>query len=173
MKFCNPKTPFTRYNLLSNQFDNRLDNRLYHVHKHPIGCQTGRTTGCSTVQQPVGQPAASCKHIQPVVKPFVQPVWQPVVSCKRSITLTSDQPYLHISCKRWRRGAHTKEVKRQTCGRESKRSTAVANRDIYFELHCKRKNRICTELYDFPRDFVGKGVLKVLRGVLSKWCLLF
>jgi len=58
MKFCNPKTPFTRYNLLSNEFDNWL----YHVHKHPIGCQTGCTTGCSIVQQPVGQPAASCKH---------------------------------------------------------------------------------------------------------------
>jgi len=104
--------------------------------------------------------------MQPVVQPAVQPVWQPAVSSTRSITLTSD---LHISCKSWRRGAHTNKVRRQTCGRESKRSTAVANIAIYFVLHCKGKNHICTELYDFPRDFVGKGVLNVL----SKWCLLF
>ena len=39
------KTPFTRYNGLSNQFDNRL----YRVNKHSTGCQTGLTTGLTTV----------------------------------------------------------------------------------------------------------------------------
>jgi len=38
------KTPFTRYNGLSNQFDNRL----YRVNKHSTGCQTGLTTGLTT-----------------------------------------------------------------------------------------------------------------------------
>jgi len=54
------KSPFTRYNLLSNWLLNRFDNRLYRVYKH------------STVWQPVWQPAVSC--VQPVVKPVVQPV---------------------------------------------------------------------------------------------------
>jgi len=35
------KTPFTRYNLLSNRFDNRL----YRVYKHSTGCHTRLTTG--------------------------------------------------------------------------------------------------------------------------------
>jgi len=39
------KTPFTRYNRLSNRLYNRFDNRLYRVNKHPTGCQTGLTTG--------------------------------------------------------------------------------------------------------------------------------
>jgi len=47
------KTPFTRYNRLSNRFYNRFDNRLYRVNKHPTacqtGCQTGLTTGLTTV----------------------------------------------------------------------------------------------------------------------------
>jgi len=38
------KTPFTRYNRLSNRFDNML----YRVNKHPTGCRTCLTTGCRT-----------------------------------------------------------------------------------------------------------------------------
>ena len=36
----NSKTPFTRYNRLSNRLYKRFDNRLYRVNKHPTGCQT-------------------------------------------------------------------------------------------------------------------------------------
>ena len=42
---CLPKTPFTRYNRLSNRLYNWFDNRLYRVNKHPTGCQTGCQTG--------------------------------------------------------------------------------------------------------------------------------
>jgi len=59
--YQNFKTPFTRYNLLSDRLSNRLHNRLYRVYIHPTGCQTGCTSGCSIVP-PVGQPVVLCKH---------------------------------------------------------------------------------------------------------------
>ena len=39
------KTPFSRYNLLSNRLSNRFDNRLYRVYKQSTGCQTRLTSG--------------------------------------------------------------------------------------------------------------------------------
>ena len=46
------KTPFTRYNRLSNRFYNRIDNGfdnlLYRVYKHLPGYHTGLTTGLTS-----------------------------------------------------------------------------------------------------------------------------
>ena len=77
IKACT-KAPFTRHNLLSNQFNNRLNNGLYPVYKHPTGCETGCTTRLTTAWMFV-------YTMQPVVQPVVQPVSQPAVSCKRGL----------------------------------------------------------------------------------------
>jgi len=54
-KDLSPKTPFTRYNWLSDRFDNRL----YRVNKHPTGCQNpfdNRVERTALFVQPVVQP---------------------------------------------------------------------------------------------------------------------
>ena len=73
---CLNKTPFTRYNRLSNRLYNWFDNRLYRVNKHPTGCQTGCQMGLTTVLN-------EQLFVQPVVKPscttgLTNTVWQPV-----------------------------------------------------------------------------------------------
>jgi len=87
------KTPFTRYNRLSNGFDNRIENRVERTAVRSTGCQTGLynrfdkhglTTGWMFVYT-----------IQPVVKRIWQPVWQwvwqLVVSCIQTFTRLSDR----------------------------------------------------------------------------------
>jgi len=67
------KTPFTRYNrlsnrLLSNPFDNRFDNPLYRVNKHPTGYQTG--CGLTTALNEQLFVQCGCQTgLYPVVKP--------------------------------------------------------------------------------------------------------
>ena len=73
---CISKTPFTRYNRLSNWLYNRFDNRLYRVNKHSTGCQFGCQTGLTTVFY-----EQHCSF-KPVVKPrcttgLTNTVWQP------------------------------------------------------------------------------------------------
>jgi len=85
LRHCHPKTPFTRYSLLSNRLSNKLYNPVWQPCWTNSHCSFNRLS--NRVLQPVWQPAVYT--IQPVVKPVSQAVWQPVVSCKRGLLIHS------------------------------------------------------------------------------------
>ena len=76
------KAPFTRYNLLSNRLSNRFDNMLHRVYKH------------SSVDNRFDNRLyrVHSRLSNRLLNRLYNRFWQPVVSCKRGITVSTEEP---------------------------------------------------------------------------------